>query len=696
MGEVLAKDAIPNLWNEAEAPGDAVDGLIYRSRLLGSDLRVTNFAGGNTSCKRPSQDAVDEHVYEQLWVKGSGGDLGTLQPSGLAVLDNGRVVGLERTFRGADFEDEQVALLVDCLVEPRGAAPSIDTPLHALVPHRHVDHVHPDALISFATAAGGRDLVEELFAGEIGWLEWQRPGYDLALKLKALTNSHPTMKGVVLGGHGLITWADDARECYTLTIDVINRAATAIRQRGDAAPFGRTIVGAGDQQSRRRQAARIFPMLRGLAGDLAAGGSRKVGHFRDDEAVLEFIGSEKAARLVAAGTSCPDHFLRTKRRPLMLDLPPDGDPIQQREVMAGAFAAYREDYASYYAREADEDSPAPRDPSPVIVLWPGIGMFSFSASKPEARIAGEFYLNAINVMRGAETLDSYQGLSESEAFRIEYWALEEAKLKRMPPERPLSRRVALVTGGAGGIGQAIAHRLIAEGAAVVVADLDIEGATSVAEGIGEQAFATRLDVTDEASVDAALEAAALQFGGVDLLVNNAGISLSRTLGETTLAEYEKVHAVIDRGSFLMSRAFARMVDVQSGGGDIVYILSKNAVFAGPSNVAYSSAKAAQLHQMHLLATELADLGIRVNGVSPDAVIQGSKIFAGDWGRDRAEKYGVAREELGQYYAQRSLLKREILPEDIASACFALVGGLLPKTTGMVIPVDGGVPAAFLR
>jgi rhamnulose-1-phosphate aldolase/alcohol dehydrogenase len=629
-------------------------------------------------------------------VKASGGDLGTLQRSGLAVLNNGRVVSLERTFRGAEFEDEQVALLGDCLVEPRGAAPSIDTPLHAMVPHPHVDHVHPDALISFATATRSRDLVAEVFGGEIGWLEWQRPGYDLGLKLKALLGSQPSLKGVVLGGHGLITWADDARECYSLTIGVINRAAAAIRERVDGAPFGRTIVGAVDQPGRRRQATRIFPLLRGLAGDLAAGGHRKVGHFRDDEAILEFIGSEKAARLVAAGTSCPDHFLRTKRRPLLLDLPPNADPVQRRELVAAAFDSYREDYASYYAREADANSPPPRDPSPVIVLWPGIGMFSFSASKAEARIAGEFYINAINVMRGAETLDSYQGLSESEAFRIEYWGLEEAKLKRMPAERPLSRRVALITGAAGGIGRAIAHRLSAEGAAVVIADLDIEGASSVAEEIGEQAFATRLDVTDEGSVDAALEAASLHFGGVDLLVNNAGISVSKPLAETTLADYEKVHAVIDRGSFLMSRAFAKFVEAQGGGGDIVYIISKNAVFAGPSNVAYSSAKAAQLHQMHLLAAELADVGIRVNGVSPDAVIQGSKIFAGDWGRDRAEKYGVPREELGEYYAQRSLLKREILPEDIASACFALVGGLLPKTTGMVIPVDGGVPEAFLR
>jgi rhamnulose-1-phosphate aldolase/alcohol dehydrogenase len=438
----------------------------------------------------------------------------------------------------------------------------------------------------------------------------------------------------------------------------------------------------------------MMPVLRGLAGD--AGRRPKVGNFRGDAGVLEFCASEAAERLVAEGTSCPDHFLRTKRNPLLLALDPEADPRQQFEKIAAAFDAFREAYATYYANHADPSSPALRDPNPVVILWPGIGMFSFARSKEEARIAGEFYVNAINVMRGAETLSTYHGLPESEAFRIEYWALEEAKLRRLPPEKPLSRRVAMVTGGAGGIGRAIALRLNAEGASVVIADIDVQGATALAEEIGESAFATHLDVTDEGSVEAALEAAALQFGGVDLLVNNAGISVSSPLTSTTVADYEKVHAVVDLGSFLMSRAFARQQEAQGGGGEIVYILSKNAVFAGADNVAYGSAKAAQLHQMRLLAVELAPLGVRVNGISPDAVIQGSKIFAGGWGRERASQYGVTQEDLGQYYAKRSLLKREVLPEDIANACFAIVGGLLEKTTGLVIPVDGGVGAAFMR
>ncbi len=686
-------DPLPDLWDAAVAPADPVDQLVYRSRLLGSDLRVTNYAGGNTSCKTAGTDPVSGVALRLLWVKGSGGDLGTLGRDGLATLDVARVRGLERTFRGVAFEDEQVALLPSCTVVA-GAPPSIDTPLHAWVDAEHVDHVHPDALIAFATAKGGTGLVHDVFGDDIGWLEWQRPGYDLGLKLRGLQAAAPGCRGVVLGGHGLVTWADTARDCYQLTIQVINRAAEYIGSRARTAPFGSPLRADLEPAARHAQAARMMPVLRGALG--TAGARPGLARFRDDPEVLEFVASAGAPRLVAEGTSCPDHFLRTKRSALLLDLPFDRDPGESKELVAAAFDGYREGYSDYYRAHHNPSSPPMRDPSPALVLWPGVGMFSFGRTAAEARVVGEFYVNAINVMRGAEILGGYRGLPESEAFAIEYWDLEEAKLRRMPPERPLGRRVAVVTGGAGGIGSAIARRFVAEGAAVVIADLDLEGAQAIAGEIGEQALALRLDVTSEASVEQAFTDSARHFGGVDLVVNNAGITVGKPVTETSLEEYERVHRVVDAGSFLVSRAFARQARASGLGGDIIYVLSKNAVVAGPDNAAYGSAKAAQLHQMRLLAAELAPLRIRVNGVNPDAVIQGSKLFAGDWGRQRAERYGVPLEKLGEYYAQRSLLGLEILPEDIADACFALVSGLLAKTTGSVIPVDSGVAAAFMR
>jgi rhamnulose-1-phosphate aldolase/alcohol dehydrogenase len=692
---LIAFEHVRYLWEPDREPADPVDQLVYRSRLLGADLRITNFAGGNTSVKVPGADAVTGEPIQVLWIKGSGGDLGTLSRAGLAALDNGRVLGLERTYRGVEHEDEQAELLRDCLVEPRAAPPSIDTPLHAVVPHAHVDHVHPDAIIAYATAVGGERFVRDVYGDHVGWLDWQRPGYELALRLRDLLGRRPNLKGVVLGGHGLIAWGDTARRSYETTLGLIDTAARELdaRERARSTPvFGERAVSDLPPDERRRQAGRVLPLLRGLASTQRA----VIAHFRDDEPVRELIGRADAGGLVEEGTSCPDHFLRTKQRPLLLELPPDADPADDQGRLAAAFDRYREAYTGYYRRHAGEESPPMRSPDPVVVLWPGVGMFTLAASKREARIAAEFYVNAINVMRGAETLGGYSGLPDAEAFGIEYWALEEAKLRRMPPEKPLARRVALVTGGAGGIGGAIARRLAAEGACVVVADLDADGARSLAGEIGEQAIGVELDVGDEASAGAAFEAATLAFGGVDLLVNNAGISVSSPLVETTLDDYERLHRVLDRGSFLLSRAFARQAIAQGLGGDIVYIVSKNAVVAGPDNVAYSTAKAAQLHQMRLLATELAPHGIRVNAINPDAVIQGSRIFAGEWGEQRAATYGVPRERLGAYYAQRTLLKREILPEDIAAACFVLVGGDLPKTTGAILPVDGGVPAAFLR
>ncbi len=674
-------------WSNEAAPTDPVDLLVYRSNLLGTDSRITNYAGGNTSYKAPAADRVTGDLRSVLWVKGSGGDLGALARSGLAVLDNDRVLALQRGYRGVEKEDERFGMLAP--------PPSIDTPLHAVVPHAHVDHVHPDAIIAFATAQGGRQLTEEVFAGDLGWLEWQRPGFDLALKLQTLIADNPSLRGAILGGHGLITWADDAKTCYELTLNMINRAASHIenvRSRTGVHPFG---AGAPSLPSgkRKTQAERAFPILIGIA---ASYGGKVVGDFRDEDGILAFGGSENLARLAAEGTSCPDHFLRTRRVPLVLQLPSEADPVESREYLASAFAQYHDAYSSYYRANTTHGSPPMRGSSPVIVLWPGVGMFSLGISKRDARIAGDFYASAINVMRGAETMSRYQGLSEQEAFRIEYWALEEAKLQRQRPEGRLSRRVALITGGSGGIGSAIARRFAGEGASVVVTDVDLAGAEAIVGDIGEQGLALALDVTNEADVDRVMRQAARHFGAVDIVVNNAGIGLSAPITETSVEDFDRVGAVIERGSFLLARAFARQTMQSKLPGDLIYICSKNAVFAGPNNVAYSGAKAAQLHQVRLLAVELAPAGIRVNGVNPDAVVRGSKIFAGSWGEDRAATYGVPISELGRFYAERTLLKMEILPEDVAAAAFALVGGDLPKTTGHVIPVDGGVPAAFLR
>jgi rhamnulose-1-phosphate aldolase/alcohol dehydrogenase len=671
-----------------------VDALLDRSHRLGGDLHITNYAGGNTSCKVSGRDPVTGEERLHLYVKGSGGDLGTLQRTGLAVVDVERVRALEHGYRGVEHEDEQAELLAAC-VAATGAPPSIDTPLHALLPFAHVDHVHPDAVIALATSEGGEELVADVYGGSVGWLDWQRPGFDLALRLRDLVAARPHLRGVVLGGHGLITWGDTSDACLTATLDAVERATAhiddATSRRAQPAFGGRRVEDLPPGR-RRTQAARLMPLLRGLCG----GERGVVAHFRDDAPVLEFAGSVDAARLAAEGTSCPDHFLRTKRTPLLLDLAADDDPATHRDTIAESVAAYRDRYAAYHRAHADAASPPMRSPEPVVVLWPGVGMVSLGRSAAEARIAGEFYVNAINVMRGAETLSRYTGMSEAEAFRVEYWALEEAKLRRMPAEKPLSRRVALVTGAAGGIGSAVARRLAGAGACVVLADLDPTDAETLADELGEQARALQVDVSDEESVDRAFEQACLLYGGVDLVVNNAGISVSQPLVEHSLADYERLHAVIDRGSFLVSRAFARLAIAQGRGGDIVYVVSKNAVAVQPENVGYSSAKAAQLHQMRLLAAELGPHGIRVNAVNPDAVVRGSKIFAGAWKEERAARYGVDPDKLGEYYARRSLLGREVLPDDVAAAVLALVSGELSRTTGAVVPVDGGVAAAFLR
>ncbi|HET7572044.1 MAG TPA: bifunctional rhamnulose-1-phosphate aldolase/short-chain dehydrogenase [Gaiellaceae bacterium] len=691
MSELVA--SLPDLWRDEDAPADALGLLVYRSRLLGSDLRITNVGGGNTSAKAERADPVTGEPLEVLLVKGSGGDLGSLAPEGVAALDLARVRALERGYRGVEHEDEQAALLFECLVAPRGAAPSIDTPIHALIPARHVDHVHPDAVIALAAARDGERLTGEAFGDDVAWVPWQRPGFDLALRVRDAIAARPGLRGIVLGGHGLVAWDDDPAVCYRTTLELIDRAAAFLaREARTATPFGPPRVETLPPEERARRAAELFPLLRGRAG----GERGAIGHFRDDPAVLEFAAGTEAPRLAAEGTSCPDHFLRTKRRPLLLELDPAADLLGQADALDAALARYRADYAAYYEANRVEGSPALRSPDPVVAIWPGVGMFTLAASKRDARIAAEFMASAVEVMRGAESVSAYAGLDDREAFRVEYWELEEAKLRRQPAELPLARKVALVTGATGGIGRAIARRFAAEGACVVLADLDPDGLEELTAELGEQALGLALDVTDEARVEAAFAAAARAFGGVDIVVNNAGVAASAPLAETSLADYERVQAVVARGSFLVSRAFARLDERQGRGGDIVYVVSKNAVFAGPENVAYGSAKAAQLHQLRLLAAELGGRGIRVNGVNPDAVVRDSKIFAGDWRRDRAEKYGIDPAQLGDFYASRSLLKREVLPDDVAAACFLLVSGELGKTTGAVIPVDGGVAAAFLR
>ncbi len=673
-----------------------VQALLDRSHELGADPRNTNYAGGNTSAKATVPDPVTRDEIELLWVKGSGGDLGTLKATGLAALRLDRLRALVDVYPGVDREDEMVAAFDFCLHGKGGAAPSIDTAMHGLVDRAHVDHLHPDSIIAFATAADGEALTKECFGERIVWVPWRRPGFQLGLDIAEIVKEHPQAVGAILGGHGLTTWGDTSDECRDRSLSAIRTATDYIDQHGAPEPFGSAIPGYGPlaPDERRRRAADLAPLLRGLAST----DRRQVGHFTDANVVLDFLAHDKHPDLAALGTSCPDHFLRTKVRPLVLDLPPTAPLEEVTARFRELHAAYREDYAAYYQRNADPDSPPMRGADPAIVLVPGVGMFSFGKDKQTARVAGEFYVNAINVMRGAEALSSYAPIPESEKFRIEYWALEEAKLARMPKPKPLATRVAVVTGAGSGIGRAIATRLAAEGACVVIADVNATGAAEVAADLGgpDVAVPVEVDVTDEHAIDQALRSAALAFGGVDLVVNNAGLSISKSLLDTTVDEWDLQHDVMARGSFLVSRAAARLMIDQGLGGDIVYIASKNAIFAGPNNVAYGAAKADQAHQVRLLAAELGEHGIRVNGVNPDAVVRGSGIFAGGWGAQRAAVYGVEEAKLGEYYAQRTLLKHEVLPEHVAAAVFALTAGDLQQTTGLLIPVDAGVAAAFLR
>ena len=674
----------------------AVNELISRSNRLGADPKVTNYAGGNTSAKATITDPISGKPTSLIFVKGSGGDLGTLKEEGIAVFYTDKVHELKNVYPGEQREDEMVALFDYCLFGKGGAAPSIDTSMHGLVDKLHVDHLHPDSIIAFATSADGPAITKKCFGDEILWVDWRRPGFQLGLDIAKIAAENPNAKGCILGGHGLTTWADTSDECEKRSLDAIKKAEDFIKANGKAEPFGASVAKykALPETERRARAAQLSPILRGVASQDA----RMVGHFTDSNVVLDFIASQSLQKLAALGTSCPDHFLRTKVSPMVLDTEPGADLEQVTARIRTLHEEYRASYSAYYNRHATKESPAIRGADPLIILVPGIGMFSYGKDKQTARVAGEFYVNAINVMRGAEALSTYAPISELEKFRIEYWDLEEAKLRRMPKPKALAGQIALVTGGASGIGRAIVQRYFDEGACVAIADRDLEGAKKLIAEMGnsERLLAVGVDVTLEDQVAAAVNATTLAFGGIDILVNNAGLSLSKSLVDTTVSDWDLQHNVMARGSFLFSREVAKAMIVQKMAGNILYIASKNAVFAGPNNVAYGATKADQAHQVRLLAAELGEYGIRVNGINPDGVVQGSGIFASGWGANRAAVYGVEEEKLGAFYAQRSILKLEVLPSHIAAAAFAFVAGDLPLTTGSHIPVDSGVASAFLR
>jgi rhamnulose-1-phosphate aldolase/alcohol dehydrogenase len=689
------------LWDEEKAKSlgdDQVALLIYRSNILGADLRITNYGGGNTSCKTIEKDPLTGKDAEVMWVKGSGGDIGTLTKSGLAALYVDKLRALEGIYKGIEQEDEMVGLFNHCIYDLDSKAPSIDTPLHSFLPFKHIDHLHPDAAIAIAASKEGEKITEELFDGQIAWVPWQRPGFDLGLQLKRALESNPGIRGIMLGGHGLFTWGDTAYECYVNSLEVIEKASAYLEENyGKKRPvFGGEKIQALDPGKRKDQAAKIAPLLRGLASSY----NRMVGTFNDSDTVLQFINSNDLDKLAPLGTSCPDHFLRTKIAPLVLDIPADQD-LSDLGSLKGhiekLFAQYREGYKGYYEKHKRSNSPAIRDTNPVIILWPGVGMFSYAKDKQTSRVASEFYINAINVMRGAEAVSEYVSLPLQEAFDIEYWLLEEAKLQRMPKEKPLSRKVALITGSAGGIGKAIADKFAAEGACVVLSDIDEDRLTNARKDFGKDAaIAVKLDVLDNDTIAQAYKAACLAFGGVDIIVNCAGLAISKPLPDTTEADWDLLNDVLVKGQFKVSQAGVSVLRAQGLGGDIINIVSKNALVSGPNNVGYGTAKAAQAHMSRLLAAELGPDKIRVNVVNPDAVIEGSKIWEGTWAQGRAKAYGVAVEELPAFYAKRTLMNEIISTEDIANGVFAFVGGLLSKSTGNIINVDGGVAAAFVR
>ncbi len=693
------------LWDKdkaAELEGDEVGLLVYRSNLLGADLRLTNYGGGNTSCKVMAIDPTTGKDAEVMWVKGSGGDLGTMKRSGLAALYVDCLRGLKNVYKGLQHEDEMVELFNHCIYDLKSKAPSIDTPLHGFLPFKHIDHLHPDAAIAIAAAKDGKEITRKLFNGTIGWVDWQRPGFDLGLKLRQCLDENPGIRGIMLGSHGLFTWGETSYESYINTLEVIETCAQYLQDNygRKGKTFGGEKIKSLPKEKRIKKAALLAPVLRGFCSSE----TKMIGHFTDDERVLEYINSNDLEKLAPMGTSCPDHFLRTKISPLVLNLAVneqiDNIPVLKKKLQP-QFEEYRKMYTDYYNKCKHENSPEIRDANPVVILYPGIGMFTFAKNKQTARVAAEFYINAINVMKGAEAISDYTSLPRQEAFDIEYWLLEEAKLQRMPKPKPLSGRVAFVTGSGGGIGKAIAKKFAEEGACIVINDINEERISQTRNEF-EKLFtkdnvaSITLDVTNHDTIENAVAAAALQFGGVDIIVNNAGISISKPIEEHTLDDWNKLYDILVKGQFMVSQACIHVMRSQGFGGDIINIVSKNSIVSGPNNIAYGSAKAAQAHLSRLMAAELGNDKIRVNIVNPDAVISNSNIWANGWAEGRAKAYGITVEELPAYYAKRTLLNETILPEDIANACFAFVGGLLNKSTGNILNVDGGIAAAFVR
>lgn len=700
MTQTMTANRLENLWDDARAAGmSESEKLLYRSNLLGSDKRVTNYGGGNTSAKVLETDPLTGEQVEVLWVKGSGGDIGSMGMDGFATLYMDKLRALKGKYRGVAHEDEMVGYLPHCTFALNPRAASIDTPLHAYVPKRHVDHVHSDAIIAIAASVNSRELTAEIFGDEIGWLPWKKPGYELGLWLEKLATENPQMRGAVLESHGLFTWADDAKDCYLTTLEIINKAAAWLEARSAGKPaFGGQTRPTLEPAERRAIAARLMPVIRGLISR----DRHKVGHFEDQPAVLDFVGSAMLETLAPLGTSCPDHFLRTKIRPLVVDFDPANPDLDA--TIAGleqAVADYRDDYAAYYDRCKHPDSPALRDPNAVVYLVPGVGMLTFALDKATARISGEFYVNAINVMRGASAVSTYQGLPEQEAFDIEYWLLEEAKLQRMPKPKSLAGRVALVTGGAGGIGAATAARFLREGACVMLADIDADALKTAQDGLAGQfgrdmVRSVQMNVTDEAQVARAYAEMAVEFGGIDILVSNAGIASSAPIEDTSLALWNRNMDILSTGYFLVSREGFRMLRTQGIGGAVVFVASKNGLAASPNASAYCTAKAAEIHLARCLALEGAEAGIRVNVINPDAVLRGSRIWEGEWLDQRASTYGTDKEGLEEMYRKRSLLKRSVLPEDIAEGVFFLASDLSAKSTGNILNVDAGNVQSFTR
>ena len=702
MNEIKPFKHVNYLWDESKAAGlddNEVALFLYRSNILGADLRITNFGGGNTSCKTTEKHPLTGEDTEIMWVKGSGGDLGTLTRKGIAGLYVERLRSLKNRYRGLEFEDEMVQLLYHCIYDPESKAPSIDTPLHGFLPFKHIDHLHPDALIAIAASKDGEAITKELWGDAMGWLPWQRPGFDLGLKMAQYITENPDSRGIVLGGHGLFTWGDTSYDCYINSLEVIETASQYILSYIEKTKvvFGGTDLRLKrlDKKARRKQASAIAPLIRGLC----SGEVMMVGHYTDTATALEFISSNDLQKLAKLGTSCPDHFLRTKIQPLVLDFASDADIGDYKKVkskLAPQFEAYQMAYKKYYVSCRHHDSPPMRNPSPVVILYPGVGMFTFAKNKKTARLASEFYINAINVMRGAEAISEYIAMSRQEAFNIEYWALEEAKLKRMPPEKPLTGRVAFITGAGGGIGKAIAGKLVEEGACVILSDISEERLKEAIPDFNkDNSTYVVCDVTDPEAVADALDKAMLYFGGVDILIHSAGLAISKSIADTSLEDWDLLMNVLSKGQFLLAQKGVEIMRKQGFGGDIVNIVSKNALVAGPKNVGYGTAKAAQMHMSRLMAAELGPDRIRVNVINPDGVIVGSKIWEGEWAEERAKAYDISVDELPAYYAKRNLLQAIIYPEDIASGVFAVLSEL-KKSTGNIINVDGGIPAAFAR